>query len=131
MGWFAAWTFPWGSAGWEPGLGQEAEAAVEGTCLPWRPGLERSQLLIGFAVEIQVTFAAEGKWTGDSGAAVLEETAAAVGVRLFGEAEILVAGVVHLVEEAVVVTVVQVEVQSEISLTQAELVEAKASAVTV
>lgn len=96
MGWFAAWTFPWGSAGWEPGLGQEAEAAVEGTCLPWRPGLERSQLLIGFAVEIQVIFAAEEKWTGDSGAAVLEETAAAVGVRLFGEAEILVAGVVHL-----------------------------------
>lgn len=96
MGWFAAWTFPWGLAGWEPGLGQEAEAAVEGMCLPWRPALERSQLLIGLAEEIQVTFAAEGKWTGDSGAAVLEETAAAVGVRLFGEAEILVAGVVHL-----------------------------------
>lgn len=31
----------------------------------------------------------------------------------------------YLVEEAVVVTVVQVEVQSEISLTQAELVEAR------
>lgn len=131
MGWFAAWTFPWGLAGWEPGLGQEAEAAVEGTCLPWRAGLERSQSLIGLAEEIQVTFAAEGKWTGDSGAAVLEETAAAVGVRLFGEAEILVAGVVHLVEEAVVVTVVQVEVRSEISLAQAELVEAKASVVMV
>lgn len=96
MGRFAAWTFPWGLAGWEPGLGQEAEAAAEGTRLSWRPGLERSQLLIGLAVEIQVTFAAEGKWTGDSGAAVLEETAAAVGVRLFVEAEILVAGVVHL-----------------------------------
>lgn len=42
-----------------------------------------------------MTFA-EGKWTGDSGAAVLEETAAAVGVHLSVEAEILVAGVVHL-----------------------------------
>lgn len=94
MGWFAAWTFLWGSAGWEPGLGQEAWAAVEGTRLPWGPGLERTQLLIGLAVEIQVTF--EGRWTGDSGAAVLEETAAAVGVRLFVEAEILVAGAVHL-----------------------------------
>lgn len=31
----------------------------------------------------------------------------------------------YLVEEAVVVTAVQVEVQSEISLTQAELVEAR------
>lgn len=69
---------------------------MEGTRLPWRPGLERTQLLIGLAVEIQVTFAAEGKWTGDSGAAVPEETAAAVGVRLFVEAEILVAGAVHL-----------------------------------
>lgn len=88
--------FLWGSAGWEPGLGQEALAAVEGMRLPWRPGLERTQLLIGLAVEIQVTFAAEGKWTGDSGAAVLEEKAAAVGVRLFVEAEMLVAGVVHL-----------------------------------
>lgn len=64
--------------------------------LPWRPGLERTQLLIGLAVEIQVTFAAEGRWTGDSGAAVLEERAAAVGVRLFVEAEMLVAGVVRL-----------------------------------
>lgn len=130
MGWFAAWTFLWGWAGWEPGLGQEAWAAEEGTRLPWRPGLERTQLLIGLAAEIQVTFA-EGKWTGDSGAAVLEETAAAVGVHLSVEAEILGAGVVHLVEEAVVVIVVQAEVQSEISLTQAELVEAKASEVTV
>lgn len=69
---------------------------MEGMLLLWRPGLERPQLLIGLAVEIQVTFAAEGKWTGDSGAAVLEETAAAVGGHLFVEAEILVAGVVHL-----------------------------------
>lgn len=69
---------------------------MEGTRLPWRPGLERTQLLIGLAVEIQVTFAAEGKWTGGSGAAVLEETAAAVGVHLFVEAESLVAGAVHL-----------------------------------
>lgn len=43
-----------------------------------------------------MTFAAEGRWTGDSGAAVLEERAAAVGVRLFVEAEMLVAGVVRL-----------------------------------
>lgn len=69
---------------------------MEGTCLPWKPGLERTQLLIGFAVEIQVTFAAEVKWTGDSEVAVLEERAAAVEVRLFLEAEILEAGVVHL-----------------------------------
>lgn len=130
MRWFAAWTFPWGWAGWERGLGPEAWAAEEGTRLPWRPGLERNQLLIGLAVEIQVTFA-EGKWTGDSGAAVLEERAAAVGEHLFVEAEILVAGVVRLEEEAVVVTVAQAEVQSEISVTQAELVEARASAVKV
>lgn len=69
---------------------------MEGTLLPWKPGLERTQLLIGLAVEIQVTFAAEVKWTGDSGAAVLEERAAAVEARLSVEAEIPEAGVVLL-----------------------------------
>lgn len=69
---------------------------MEGTRLPWRPGLERTQLLIGLAVEIQVTFAAEVKWTGDSGAAVLEGRAAAAEVHLSVEAEIPGAGVVHL-----------------------------------
>lgn len=69
---------------------------MEGTRLPWKPGLERTQLLIGLAVEIQETFAAEVKWTGDSGAAVLEERAAAAGARLSAEAEIPEAGVAHL-----------------------------------
>lgn len=69
---------------------------MEGTRLPWKPGLERTQLLIGLAVEIQVTFAAEVKWTGGSGAAVLEERAAAVEVHLSLEAEIPEADVVHL-----------------------------------
>ncbi|KAJ7425819.1 hypothetical protein WISP_20317 [Willisornis vidua] len=64
--------------------------------LSWKPGPERTRLLIGLAVEIQVTFAAEGKWTGGSGAAVLEERVAAVEGRLFVEAETLVAGVAHL-----------------------------------
>lgn len=69
---------------------------MEGTRLPWKPGLERTQLLIGLAVEIQVTFAAEVKWTGDSGAAVLGERAAAAEARLSVEAEIPEAGVAHL-----------------------------------
>lgn len=69
---------------------------MEGTRLPWKAGLERTQLPIGLAVEIQVTFAAGVKWTGDSGAAVLEERAAAVEVHLSVEAEIPEAGVVHL-----------------------------------
>lgn len=69
---------------------------MEGKRLPWKLGLERIQLLIGLAVEIQGTFAAEVKWTGDSGAAVLEERAAAEGVRLSVEVEIPEAGVVHL-----------------------------------
>lgn len=69
---------------------------MEGTRLPWEPGLERTQLLIGLAVEIQVTSVAEGKWTGGSGAAVLEERAAAVEVRLSVEAEIPEAGGGHL-----------------------------------
>lgn len=69
---------------------------MEGTRLPWKAGLERTQLPIGLAVEIQVTFAAEVKWTGDSGAAVLEERAAAVEVHLSVEAEIPEAGVVRL-----------------------------------
>lgn len=69
---------------------------MEGTRLPWKPGLERTQLLIGLAVEIQVTFAAEVKWTGDSVVAVLEERAAAVEVHLSVKAEIPEAGVVHL-----------------------------------
>lgn len=96
VGWLAAWTFRWGLAGLEPGLGQEVWAAVVGTRLPWKPGLERIQLPIGFAVEIQVTFAAEVKWTGDSEAAVLEERAVAAEVHLSVEAEMPEAGVVHL-----------------------------------
>lgn len=43
-----------------------------------------------------MTFAAEVKWTGDSGAAVLEERAVAVEVRLSVEAETPEAGVAHL-----------------------------------
>lgn len=47
--------------------------------------------------------------------------------KLIGLRVITVIGIreLYLVEEAVVVTVVQAEVQSEISLTQAELVEAR------
>lgn len=47
--------------------------------------------------------------------------------KLIGLRVITVMGIreLYLVEEAVVVTVVQVEAQSEISLTQAELVEAR------
>lgn len=100
-----------------------------GRRLLWKPGLERTQLLIELAVEIQVTFAAEVKWTWDSGAAVLEERAVAVEGRLSVEAEMPEVGVAHLVEEAVAETVVRAEVQAEFSLTEAELVEAKASAV--
>lgn len=113
----------------EPGLEQEVWAAVVGTRLPWKPGLERTQLLIGLVVEIQVTSAAEVRWTGDSEAAVLEERAVAVEVHLSVEAEMPEAGVVHLGEEAVAETVVQAEVQAEFSLSEAELVEAKASVV--
>lgn len=43
-----------------------------------------------------MTFAAEGKWTGGSGAAVLEERAAAVEVHLSVEAEVPEAGGGHL-----------------------------------